>query len=124
LRLLNGTVNKYLIGLAWHLGGFELSDVNEQWDWAGSFEYNMTYNHAPSDELLVVARMPSSLLMASGVVLMFLIGRIVGGRPAAYAASLYFALHPALLINGRRAMMEGSLIAFSLLTGLAGLWWL
>ena len=33
LRLLNGTVNKYLIGLAWHLTGMNISNINEQWDW-------------------------------------------------------------------------------------------
>ena len=27
LRLLNGTINKYLIGLAWHVGGFTPADL-------------------------------------------------------------------------------------------------
>ena len=40
LRLLNGTVNKYLIGLAWHVGGFTVDQVNEQWDWGADWNYN------------------------------------------------------------------------------------
>src|SRR5690606_33674223 len=31
LRLLNGTANKYLIGFAWHIGGFTVDQLNEQW---------------------------------------------------------------------------------------------
>ncbi len=124
LRLLNGTINKYLIGLAWHLGGFTLTDLNEQWDWGGSWEYNQSSNHAPSPALLTVARLPSAIFLALGVPVMFALGWLTGGAWAAFAASLLYALHPALLINGRRAMMEGSLTFFSLLTVLAGAWWL
>ena len=124
LRLLNGTLNKYLIGLAWHLGGFTLADINEQWDWGGSWDYNQSTNHAPTPALLNVARLPSAILLALGVPVMFALGWLTGGAWAAVAASLLYALHPAMLINGRRAMMEGSLTFFSLLTVLAGAWWL
>jgi len=124
LRLLNGTINKYLIGLAWHVGGFTPADLNEQWDWGASWDYNTTTNHAPGSALLNVARMPSALLLAFGVPVMFALGWLTGGRWAAFAASLLYALHPALLVNGRRAMMEGSLTFFSLLTVLAGAWWI
>ena len=122
LRLLNGTLSKDLIGLAWHLDGFTLDQINEQWDWGGDWNYNQQYGHAPSEALLQVSRIPSALLLAAGVVLMFALGRVLGGRPVAYLASLYYALNPALLVEGRRAMMEGSLTFFSLLTVLAGVW--
>jgi hypothetical protein len=122
LRLLNGTLNKYAIGLAWHLGGFSVEQINEQWDWGADWGYNQQNNHAPGEALLNVSRIPSALGLAAGVVVMFGIGRVLGGRAAAYLASLYYALNPALLLDGRRAMMEGSLICFSLLTVLAGMW--
>ncbi len=122
LRLLNGTLNKTLIGLAWHLGGFSVDQVNEQWDWGGDWNYNQSNNHAPSEALLQISRIPSAVLLAAGVIVIFVLGRLLGGRPVAYLASLYYALNPALLIEGRRAMMEGSLTFFSLLTVLAGIW--
>jgi 4-amino-4-deoxy-L-arabinose transferase-like glycosyltransferase len=122
LRLLNGTLPKYLMGFAWHMGGFSVDDLNEQWDWGADWNYNQSTGHAPSEALLQVTRVPSGLLLALGAVFMFAIGRSVGGRPVAYLASLYYALSPALLLNGRRAMMEGSLTAFSLLVVLAALW--
>jgi 4-amino-4-deoxy-L-arabinose transferase-like glycosyltransferase len=122
LRLLNGTVSKYLIGLAWHVRGFTPLDINEQWDWGADWNYNQTTGHAPSDNLLQVARAPSAVLLAGGVILIFVIGWQVGGLPTAYFASLYYALNPALLLNGRRAMMEGSFTFFSLLTVLTAIW--
>ncbi len=122
LRLLNGTINKYLIGLAWHLKGFTIDNINEQWDWGADWNYNQQNNHAPSDALLAVSRWPSAILLAAGVAVMFAIGNAAAGKPAAYIASLYYALNPALLINGRRAMMEGSFTFFSILVVLAGVW--
>ncbi|MBI1256912.1 MAG: phospholipid carrier-dependent glycosyltransferase [Chloroflexi bacterium] len=130
LRLLNGTLNKYLIGFMWHLGGFNIDQINDQWDWGGDWNYNQSNNHAPSEALLQISRIPSAILLAAGVIVMFALGRMLGGRSVAYLASLYYALNPALLIEGRRAMMEGSLTFFSLLVVLAGVlllqkrrWW-
>jgi 4-amino-4-deoxy-L-arabinose transferase-like glycosyltransferase len=122
LRLLNGTVNKYLIGLTWHLREFTPADINEQWDWGADWNYNQQFGHAPSEGLLLASRAPSAILLAAGAIILFVIGWQVGGLPVAYLASLYYTLNPALLLNGRRAMMEGSFISFSLLTVLAGIW--
>jgi hypothetical protein len=122
LRLINGTINKYTIGLAWWLAGYTTDDLNADWDWGGDWDYNVNSGRLPSDGVLHVSRLPSALFTAAGVVVMFALGWQLGGRPAAYLAALLYALHPALLLNGRRAMMEGSLIFFSLLTVLAALW--
>ncbi len=122
LRLLNGTINKYLIGLAWQVNGMSISDINEQWDWGADWNYNRQNGHAPGAMLLMAARWPSAVLLAAGVLVMFAIGRALGGTWTPYIASLYYALNPALLLNGRRAMMEGSFIFFCLLVVLAGIW--
>lgn len=122
LRLINGTVNKYLIGLAWHINGMSVSDVNEQWDWGADWNYNQQNGHAPSPALLMAARWSSAILLAAGVVVIFALGRALGGTWTPYIASLYYALNPALLLNGRRAMMEGSFTFFSLLVVLVGVW--
>lgn len=124
LRLLNGTVSKFLYGLAWHMRGFTLEDINEQWDWGVDWQYNQQYGHAPSDALLQTARLLSALQTAAGVLVMFAIGWLVYGQPAAYLSSLYYALSPVILLNGRRAMMDGSLLLFSLLAVWAALWYL
>lgn len=120
LRLLNGTLPKYLFGWAAYLGGYEISQLNEQWDWCCDWQYNFDNGHIPSDDLLLRTRWVSALFLAAGVILMFWIGRAAGGRPVAYLAAAYYALNPVLLLNGRRAMMEGSFIFFSLLVLWAG----
>ena len=122
LRLLNGTISKYAIGLAWHIGGFNISDVNEQWDWGGDWDYNIQVGHMPADDLLHTTRWSSSIMMTASVGVLFAIGWQIGGRWTAFGASLYYALSPGLLINGQRAMMEGSYALFTLLTLLAGMW--
>lgn len=122
LRLIDGRVHKYLGGLAWHLAGYTVDDLNTAWLWGTDWNYNLSEGHIPTLDLLVITRYASALLMAAGVVVVFLIGKSIGGRPAAYAAAFFYATNPALLVNGRRSMMEGSLMFFSLLTVLAGIW--
>jgi hypothetical protein len=124
LRVLNGVVNKYAIGAAWALAGFEPGDINDQWDWGADWTYNQSTGHAPSPALLQISRWPSASFLVVGLWAVFALAGQVGGRPAAWIAALLFALHPALLINGRRAMMEGSLIAFTALSALTAVYWL
>lgn len=123
LRLLNGTITKYAIGLSWHVAGFSAADLNEQWDWGGDFAYNVAYNHAPSPDLLLTARWPSALFTVISAIALFALAWRVGGPLAAYPASALYALNALLLVNGRRAMMEGGWLAFTLLALIAALWW-
>jgi 4-amino-4-deoxy-L-arabinose transferase-like glycosyltransferase len=61
-------------------------------------------------------------MLAFGAVALFAIVHQLGGRIPAYVATFLYATSPALLLNGRRAMMEGTMTLFSLLVVLAGLW--
>lgn len=121
LRLINGTVNKYTIGAAWHRAGFTLNQINWPWYWEESYDFNMAGGFYPGDDLLLVSRVPSTLFLAASVIVMFAVGRALAGRPVAYMATAYYALSPIVLVNGRRAMMEGSLLLGGLLTLLAGI---
>lgn len=130
LRLLNGTVAKYLFGLAAYSGGYGIDDINEQWDWGADWDYNQSSGRIPAQDLLLRARVVSALLLAGGAAAVFAIGWLLGGPYTAYLASLFYTLSPPLLLNGRRAMMEGALLGPALLMLLAGLlllgrprWW-
>lgn len=117
LRILNGSVNRYAIGLSWHLAGFTTGDLPPRpgWDWGLSVERNVETGHRPPPALLNASRFSSTLFLALSAGLMFAIGWQFGGRLPAYFMSALHTLNPVILLNGRRAMMEGSLLFFGLL---------
>lgn len=116
LRILNGSVNRYAIGLSWHLAGFTNGDLPPRpgWDWGLSVDRNVETGHRPPEALLNVARLSSTLFLALSVPVLFGLASLFGGRPAAYVATALYALNPVVLLNGRRAMQEGSMLFFGL----------
>jgi len=124
LRLINGTVNRYAIGAAWQIAGYTPNDLPPRpgWDWGLSYQQNVETGHRPSDGALEAARLPSALFTALSVGVIFLLVRQMSGRPAAYVAAAVYALNPALLVNGRRALQEGSMLFFGVLTVSIAAW--
>lgn len=116
LRLINGTINKTLIGVAWMLDGRDAASLPGIFAWAMPFDWNQQHGNVPADDALRVARWPSAIPAALGVIPVFLLGWQLRLRSLAYPAALLYALHPVILLNGRRAMMEGSLMAAILAT--------
>jgi hypothetical protein len=113
LRLANGTVTKYVTGLAWDLAGLTVDDINGPWAWLAtpaSWQVNSAQGHMPGDGLLRIGRTVSTLFTIASVSVVFALAWQVAGRPGAWAASLIYATTPAVLLNGRRAMLEGALL--------------
>lgn len=123
LRLLNGTVSKYLIGLAGHLAGYSAADLNRNWDWRRNREENVAAGNMPSARLLAVSRLAMALLLAASLPLVFALGDRLGGPLVAYAASFLLATHAVVLVQARRALMEAPLLFFSLLTVWTAVGW-
>ncbi|MBI5960924.1 MAG: phospholipid carrier-dependent glycosyltransferase [Chloroflexi bacterium] len=120
LRMINGTVGKMAMGLAADLDGLKLEDLTEPWVWEWTMAQNEALGHKPGWKLLRATRTSSTLLTVFSVWAVFGIARLAAQRaarkrPAAYAASLIYATTPAVLLNGRRGMMEGSHLCFALL---------
>ena len=123
LRLLNGSLSRWLFGLAWHIAGLSPDALNTPWDWGVGWDWNVTIGHLPSERLLHAARYASALLTVLSAWGVFLIALQIGrGRAAAYLASALYVATPSVLLNGRRAMLEGALLACSVLTVLVALW--
>ena len=121
LRLINGTVGKMAMGLAWDLAGLTVDDLNDQWVWEWSWNDNIALGHMPGERLLHAARVSSALFTVISAWVVFGIARVVAARRlAAWAASLIYVTTPAVLLNGRRAMMDGSMLGFIALTALVG----
>jgi len=122
LRLENGTISKTIYGwLAWNQG-YGIDDFNRSWHWGRDYAFNLRSGSLPDSDLLNAARLASAIQLALAAALFFQLTRITLSRPAAYVASALFALHPNVLINGRRAMMEGSHLLGLMLVLLAAAW--
>ncbi len=128
LRLINGTINRYAIGLSWQIAGLNIKDLPPRpgWDWGLDYPTNVATGHMPSPALLTAARFSSTLFLALSVIVMFglgwLFGRRESRRPLAYFVSGLYTINPVTLLDGRRALQEGSLLFFGLLTILIAVW--
>ncbi|MCC7208616.1 MAG: phospholipid carrier-dependent glycosyltransferase [Anaerolineae bacterium] len=116
LRLINGVLGKYTIGMTWQLAGLGKETLPGVYVWEMPRAWNQENGTIPTSEALRLARWPSALMTALGLIPIFILGWHLRLRSMAYPAALLYALHPVILLNGRRAMLEGSLILFSLLT--------
>lgn len=117
LRILNGSFNRYTIGLARALVGVPATELPPipGWDWGLTYARNIETGHLPDESLLLAARLSSALFLAVSVPLMFLLAQQFGSMLIAYVATGLYALHPVVLLNGRRALQEGSMLFFGLL---------
>src|SRR5690349_21025097 len=110
LRLINGSVNLYTMGLSLQIAGYGEKDLPPIWVWPLSYDENVARGNRPSQPMLVISRISSAVFLAVSVAVLFGIGWQLRGRWAAYVASGLYAINPVVLINGRRAMMEGSVL--------------
>ena len=122
LRLINGTVSKTIHGWLAASQGIKRDQINGHWNWEEDYAQNSASNRMPDRSLLDAARLASSAQLALAAAAFFALVKMTIGRQEAYVASAMFALHPALLINGRRAMMEGSHLLGMMLVLLVAAW--
>lgn len=122
LRIVNGTISKTIHGWLAALNGFAAEEINEPWEWDYDYAGNRAAGRIPDPDLLRQARLASSAQLALALAVFFVFLRQSVSRPVAYVASFIFTLHPTVLINGRRAMMEGSHLLGMMLVLLAAVW--
>ncbi|MFN8527648.1 MAG: glycosyltransferase family 39 protein [Anaerolineae bacterium] len=118
LRLLNGSVNRYAIGFLWEQSGQSRNRLPQApgWDWGRTYDENMAKMRPPVGDLLNLARTPSTVFLMLSIPIVWALGYKGGGRVGAYLATFLYALNPAILLNGRRTMQEGSMLFFGLFT--------
>ncbi len=121
MRIITSNVSKLAMGLAWHSAGYSVDQINDQWVWHPDLDmtWNRVNGHMPTADLLSIMRLTSAWMTALGAVFILaaarLIARHVLNHPFAIAATGWgaiglYAVHPAILLNGRRAMFEGGLL--------------
>ncbi|MFZ4827616.1 MAG: hypothetical protein ACOYLB_09670 [Phototrophicaceae bacterium] len=118
LRLINGSVQRYVAGLAFFIAGYTVEDLPNApgWNWGLGYDENVEGGWLPHPDMLNLARGVSVGFFLMSIVAMGGISWLFRSRLIFYTATVLYALHPILLLNSRRAMMEGSLLCFGLLT--------
>jgi hypothetical protein len=122
LRLYNGSLPKYIFGFISTNMGYTLDTWAGSYDWGAPYDYNVREGHIPDPENLYQTRLGSVIGLVIGLWALFALGNALGGHGVAYLVSFYYAVHPVILLNGRRAMMEGYLTGFSILVVLFAVW--
>lgn len=117
LRLLNGSLHRYLSGFVWSLAGATVDQLPPRpgWDWGLDYDTNVATDHYPDATQLAAGRLVSALALAVSIPLIFVLGSQFGGRFTAWFVSGLYAVNPIILLNGRRAMQEGLLLCFGIL---------
>lgn len=126
LRILNGTWSRWTMGIAWSASGFHRADLNDQWVWGLDTEWNRANGHMPSDRLLNVTRLSSTLFLIFSMALVLRMTRLVANQvfshplivaSAGWLSATLYALNSVILMNGRRAMFEGAMLFALALVG-------
>ena len=107
-NLASGSISNMIYGWLAASSGYAIEDLNDDWHWGQDYAFNLESNRVPDTRLLRSARLASAAQLAAATALLFAFARITVNRPTSFIASLLFAVHPIVLLNGRRAMQEGS----------------
>ena len=135
MRIITANFSKAVMGTTWHLAGFTVDDLPEQWVWSPDHDilWNRDNGHVPSNQLLFFMRLSSALLTVLSMALLLATTRMVAlmlslsstaATVASYTAALLYTLHPNVLVNGRRAMFEGGLLFGTMLVAWLVVWML
>lgn len=113
-RLLDAPLTRMLIGLGRNFAGQPV--LAADWDWSRSWAQNSSAGALPDDALLLTSRLAVAWLFPFSLLLIYSIGRQVGGKITAWGAAIFLAINPLVLLHTRRAMAESALLFFALLT--------
>jgi hypothetical protein len=108
---------RYVMGASLKSGGYNLLALNGPWDFTKEPTENETLGNKPTPEMLAWARLPMGIVSALSILLIFAIGRSVGGTAAGLGAASWIAQNLRIRDLSVRAEADGLLIFF-MLTGL------
>jgi hypothetical protein len=107
-------VFRYVIGSWLWLRGHDLQIQNPNYDYSKTAAANRRLGVAPSDDVLLDARMPARLMAALAATMLYLVVRVLAGPVGGLAAATSFVGSPYLQENLIRAKAESTLMFFLL----------
>jgi len=108
-------VARYLIGFGLWLQGWSPDRLNGRYDSLRPFSANFRDGNIPTPQLLRDARRTTFPYAVGGMVLIYVTGRMLGGRLAGLAAAAFGLTNPLLTTLWTRALAESIVAFFSLL---------
>lgn len=112
-RLIDAPITRYLIGAGLKISGQDKPVFD--WDWSLNWHENKKNGSLPQMDQLVAARFSVAFLFPFSVLLLYLIGRELGGKWTGWLGCFLFGLNALVLIHTRRAMAESALLFSELL---------
>ncbi|OGO18442.1 MAG: hypothetical protein A2Z14_03600 [Chloroflexi bacterium RBG_16_48_8] len=109
-RVLNPPLPKYILAFGRRVAGFGVESVSVDWNWSLTWDENEAAGALPDPSLLTAARTASTLMVILSLPILYLCGRSIKSRNLGILALLLLGTHTLVLLHGRRAMAEGTLI--------------
>jgi hypothetical protein len=108
---------RYVMGTSLTLAGYDFMKLNGAWDFSRTFDENVAHGNMPAPGILFWARLPMGLIAAGAVLLLYFIGKSIGGQIAGVGAAAWLAINPHSRELMTRAEADGMLV-FLMLLGL------
>ena len=113
-RLLDAPLARELIGVFRILAGYSALPVD--WNWSKSWQENKEGGALPSAEVLVASRLASAIYFPFDLFFLYLIGQKIRGKSLGWTMVVLFSVNALVLLHTRRAMSEGPLVFFIILS--------
>jgi 4-amino-4-deoxy-L-arabinose transferase-like glycosyltransferase len=107
-RALDAPITKYLLGLGRKIAGRDALAVD--WDWSKSWNENIHSGAYPDPGLLQIGRSSITILLPLSLIFVYLIGKRLKGRSTGLLTAILLGTQAVVLLHGRRAMAEGTLL--------------
>jgi 4-amino-4-deoxy-L-arabinose transferase-like glycosyltransferase len=109
-RALNPPLPKYVLALGRLAAGYGAKYVKIDWDWSLSWNENIEAGALPETSLLNASRIASTVMVLLSLLVIYLCGKRAKNEAVGIVAVVLLGMHSLVLLHGRRAMAEGTLI--------------
>jgi hypothetical protein len=113
-RLLDAPFSRTWIGIFRVLG--KVPDLPNDWNWSADWGQNIIAGAYPTEEQFKAGRLASAIFLPLDILFLYFIGRKLRGNLLGWLMVLLFSLNALVLLHTRRAMSEGPMLFFIILS--------
>jgi 4-amino-4-deoxy-L-arabinose transferase-like glycosyltransferase len=109
-RAMNPPLPKYILAIGRLLAGYDSQSVSVDWNWSLTWDQNEAAGALPDPDLLNASRTASTVMVLLTLPILYLCGKKIKNSTLGISAVLLLGTHSLVLLHGRRAMAEGTLL--------------